>query len=65
MGVPDATRVPQPRNPAPDPCATITTPGFETLIVCLHCHAELRTWQPETLDAFRAWHVQHCGRSSG
>lgn len=60
----DATRVPQPRNWA-DPTATITIPTLDQLIVCLHCHAELRTWRQETIDAFRAWHTQHCGRSSG
>jgi hypothetical protein len=47
-----------------DPTATISSPGFETLIVCLHCHGETRTWRPETLQAFRAWHRQRCGGGS-
>lgn len=44
-----------------DCTATITAPGFETLIVCLCCYGELRSWRPETLDAFRQWHSDHCG----
>jgi hypothetical protein len=44
-----------------DPTATIVAPGFETLIVCLHCYGELRSWRPETLEAFRQWHRDKCG----
>ncbi len=52
-----------PTHLTPDPTATIIAPGFETLIVCLHCYGELRTWRPETLEAFRAWHRDKCGGS--
>ena len=44
--------------------ATITTPVDGALIVCLACKAELRTDWPGTLDAFRAWHREHCGGSN-
>ena len=45
--------------------ATITTPADGTLAVCLACKAELRTDWPGTLEAFRAWHQQHCGQEGG
>jgi hypothetical protein len=45
-----------------DPTATIVAPGFETLIVCLNCYGELRSWRQETLEAFRQWHRDRCGR---
>ncbi len=52
-----------PTDLTPDPTATIVAPGFETLIVCLRCYGEVRTWRPETLEAFRAWHRDKCGGS--
>lgn len=31
-------------------------------VVCLLCYGELRSWRPEMLEAFRAWHRDKCGR---
>lgn len=54
------TRAPTQRNPA-DHTATITIADLDQIVVCLSCYAELRSWRPETIDAFKAWHTQRCG----
>lgn len=45
-----------------DVTATITIADLDQIIVCLRCYAELRTWRQETLEAFKAWHAERCGK---